>query len=69
MAGVGACAAVGVRVTEHSTHVAFILETLQATHDADRLNTAADQLRALLAPNADHVTVQYLSPAKPQAGT
>ncbi|MGW0969631.1 B3/B4 domain-containing protein [Streptomyces sp. NPDC002516] len=48
------------RVTRDSTRVAFILETVQATHDARLLRDAADELRELLAPHADETTVDYL---------
>ncbi|MFD8733959.1 B3/4 domain-containing protein [Streptomyces sp. NPDC059618] len=50
------------RVTRDSTRVAFILETVQATRDARLLRTAADELRALLDPHADHTTVDCLGP-------
>ncbi|MEY2241812.1 B3/4 domain-containing protein [Streptomyces sp. BF23-18] len=50
------------RVTPDSSHVAFILETLHATRDGQLLKTAADELRALLAPHAARTTVHYLSP-------
>ena len=50
------------RVTEDSTHVTFVLETLHATRDGDLLKVAADELRSLLAPHADRTTVHYLSP-------
>ncbi|MBA2951369.1 phenylalanine--tRNA ligase beta subunit-related protein, partial [Streptomyces himalayensis] len=55
------------RVTEDSTHVAFILETLHATRDGDLLKVAADELEGLLAPHAEQTAVHYLSPAQPQA--
>jgi DNA/RNA-binding domain of Phe-tRNA-synthetase-like protein len=55
------------RVTEDSTHVAFMLETLHADRDGDLLRTAADGLQGLLAPHAEQTTVQYLSPAQPHA--
>lgn len=54
------------RVTEDSTHVAFVLETLHATRDGHLLETAANGLRDLLAPHADRTAVHYLSPAEPQ---
>ncbi len=53
------------RVTEDSTHVAFVLETLRATRDGDLLKTAAEELQGLLAPHAGQTTVHYLSPAQP----
>lgn len=52
------------RVTEDSTHVAFLLETLDATHDGDLLAIAAEELRALLAAHAGQTTVAYLGPAQ-----
>ncbi|OIJ63718.1 B3/4 domain-containing protein [Streptomyces mangrovisoli] len=48
------------RVTEDSTRVAFVLETVRATRDGHLLKTAAEELRALLAPHAARVTVDYL---------
>lgn len=55
------------RVTEDSTHVAFMLETLHADRDGDLLKIAADELLALLAPHADRTAVSFLSSAQPQA--
>lgn len=55
------------RVTEDSTHVAFMLETLHADRDGDLLKIAADELQGLLAPHADSTAVSFLSPAQPQA--
>ncbi|MFJ8468100.1 B3/B4 domain-containing protein [Streptomyces swartbergensis] len=55
------------RVTEDSTQVAFVLETLRATHDGDLLEVAAEELQALLAPQAAQTAVHYLSPAEPRA--
>ncbi|MER6273756.1 B3/4 domain-containing protein [Streptomyces sp. NPDC001797] len=55
------------RVTEDSTHVAFVLETLHADRDGDLLKVAADELQDLLAPHADQTAVSYLGPAQPQA--
>ncbi|WP_328766532.1 B3/B4 domain-containing protein [Streptomyces sp. NBC_00286] len=57
------------RVTEDSTHVAFVLETLHATRDGDLLKLAAEELQALLAPHATQTAVHHLSPAQPQATT
>ncbi|MEU5598412.1 phenylalanine--tRNA ligase beta subunit-related protein [Streptomyces sp. NPDC020298] len=51
------------RVTEDSTHVAFLLETLDATRDGDLLEVAAEELQALLAAHAGQTTVAYLGPA------
>jgi DNA/RNA-binding domain of Phe-tRNA-synthetase-like protein len=55
------------RVTEDSTHVAFVLETLRSGHDGDDLARAAERLRDLLAPHAGETAVQYLDPARPEA--
>ncbi|MET9761910.1 phenylalanine--tRNA ligase beta subunit-related protein [Streptomyces sp. NPDC006372] len=55
------------RVTENSDHVAFILETVAATRDGHLLTTAADDLQTLLRPHCAKTTVQYLSPAQPDA--
>ncbi|GAA2667707.1 B3/B4 domain-containing protein [Streptomyces lunalinharesii] len=54
------------RVTEDSTRVAFILETLQATRDGDLLTAAAEELRGLLDPHAEQTAVHHLSPARPR---
>ncbi|GHH83754.1 hypothetical protein GCM10018781_71610 [Kitasatospora indigofera] len=54
------------RVTEDSTHVAFVIETLHATRDSHLLTTAADELTDLLAGRCTRSTVHYLSPAHPQ---
>ncbi|MGX1274538.1 B3/B4 domain-containing protein [Streptomyces phaeoluteigriseus] len=53
------------RVTEDSTHVAFVLETVAATRDGHLLKTAADDLQTLLRPHCEYSTVHYLSPAHP----
>ncbi|GCD32547.1 hypothetical protein OEIGOIKO_00262 [Streptomyces chrestomyceticus JCM 4735] len=53
------------RVTEDSTRVTFVLETLQATRDGHLLKAAADELRNLLTPHAEQTAVHYLSPAHP----
>ncbi|MEU5076795.1 phenylalanine--tRNA ligase beta subunit-related protein [Streptomyces asoensis] len=53
------------RVTEASTHVAFVLETVAATLDGHLLKTAANELQALLQPHCEQSTVHYLSPAHP----
>jgi DNA/RNA-binding domain of Phe-tRNA-synthetase-like protein len=55
------------RVTEDSTHVAFVLETLHADRDSQLLKNAVDELLDLLTPHADHTAVHHLSPAHPQA--
>ncbi|MFF4740886.1 B3/4 domain-containing protein [Streptomyces sp. NPDC001262] len=55
------------RVTEGSTHVAFVLETLHATRDGHLLKTAAHELQNLLTPHAEQITVHYLDPAQPAA--
>ncbi|MFF4964106.1 B3/4 domain-containing protein [Streptomyces sp. NPDC001037] len=54
------------RVTEDSTTVAFLLETLHATRDGHLLKLAADELRGLLVPRADRTAVHHLSPARPR---
>ncbi|MEH0580995.1 MULTISPECIES: phenylalanine--tRNA ligase beta subunit-related protein [Streptomyces] len=54
------------RVTEDSTHVAFVLETLHADRDGDLLKIAAEELQGLLAPHADQTAVHYLSRTQPQ---
>ncbi|WP_369250992.1 B3/4 domain-containing protein [Streptomyces sp. R41] len=55
------------RVTEDSTHVAFVLETLHADRDGDLLKVAAQELQGLLVPHAGQTAVYYLTPAHPQA--
>lgn len=55
------------RVTEDSTHVAFVIETLHATPDGHLLTTAADELQALLTEHSAQSTIHYLSPVHPQA--
>ncbi|MBX7549820.1 phenylalanine--tRNA ligase beta subunit-related protein [Streptomyces sp. NPDC004232] len=54
------------RVTEDSTHVAFILETVHAARDGGLLKVAADELQGLLAPHAGQTAVHHLGPAQPQ---
>ncbi len=55
------------RVTEDSTRVAFVLETLHAERDGDLLKLAADRLLDLLAPHATRTAGHYLTPARPAA--
>ncbi|OIK02200.1 B3/B4 domain-containing protein [Streptomyces monashensis] len=55
------------RVTEDSTRVAFVLETLHADRDGDLLKVAADELQGLLAPHAQQTAVYHLSPEQPRA--
>ncbi|AOR33455.1 hypothetical protein BFF78_22450 [Streptomyces fodineus] len=55
------------RVTEDSTHIAFVLETLHADRDGDLLKMAADELTGLLAPHAEQTTVHHLTPEQPEA--
>ncbi|MFE2053429.1 B3/4 domain-containing protein [Streptomyces sp. NPDC059459] len=55
------------RVTEDSTHVAFVLETLHATRDGHLLKTATMELQGLLTPHAEETSVHYLSAALPSA--
>ncbi|MEV5728511.1 MULTISPECIES: B3/B4 domain-containing protein [Streptomyces] len=50
------------RVTEDSTHVTFVLETLHATRDGHLLRTAAEELRGLLLPHTAQTRVRYLTP-------
>ncbi|MEU3347593.1 phenylalanine--tRNA ligase beta subunit-related protein [Streptomyces sp. NPDC006700] len=57
------------RVTEDSTHVAFVLETLHSPRDGDILKVAADELQGLLAPHAEQTAAHYLSPDHPGAVT
>ncbi|MER5851931.1 FMN-binding negative transcriptional regulator [Streptomyces sp. NPDC002012] len=54
------------RVTEDSTHVAFVLETLHATRDGHLLKAAAEELQGMLALHAEQTAVYYLSPAQSQ---
>ncbi|MFZ4301840.1 B3/4 domain-containing protein [Streptomyces cinereoruber] len=54
------------RVTEDSTRVAFVLETLNATRDGHLLATAADELRDLLAEHSTRTAVHHLDPVHPQ---
>ncbi|MDX2922753.1 MULTISPECIES: B3/4 domain-containing protein [Streptomyces] len=55
------------RVTEGSTHVAFVLETLHATRDGHLLEAAAEELRGLLIPHAAATTVHHLTRKQPEA--
>ncbi|MPY34250.1 hypothetical protein FNH09_24330 [Streptomyces adustus] len=55
------------RVTEDSTRVSFVLETVAATRDGDLLKVAAEDLHGLLVPHTRQSTVYYLSPAHPDA--
>ncbi|WP_181803657.1 B3/B4 domain-containing protein [Streptomyces shenzhenensis] len=57
------------RVTDDSTHVAFVLETLHADRDGDLLKIAADELQGLLAPHAQQTAVHYLNSTQPQVTT
>lgn len=52
------------RVTEDSTHIALVLETLHADRDGDLLKAAAHELQGLLALHAEQTAVHYLSPAQ-----
>ncbi len=54
------------RVTEDSTRVAFVFETLHAGRDGHLLKTAAEELRSLLAPHTDRTDVHLLDPAHPR---
>ncbi|OLZ68623.1 hypothetical protein AV521_21100 [Streptomyces sp. IMTB 2501] len=55
------------RVTEDSTHVTFVLETLHTTRDGDLLKLAADELQSLLAPHAARTAVHHLCPDRSRA--
>ncbi|WP_426570137.1 B3/B4 domain-containing protein [Streptomyces canus] len=57
------------RVTEDSTRVTFVLETLHAARDGDLLKVATEELQGLLVPHAGQTAVHYLSPAQPQVTT
>ncbi|MFH8533814.1 B3/4 domain-containing protein [Streptomyces tendae] len=54
------------RVTEGSTHVAFVLETLHGTRDGHLLKTAVEELTGLLLPHTQHTRVRHLSPEQPE---
>ncbi|MEU5144801.1 phenylalanine--tRNA ligase beta subunit-related protein [Streptomyces sp. NPDC021139] len=54
------------RVTEDSTRVAFVLETLHATRDGHLLKIAAEELHGLLMLHAEQTRVHYLSPEHPE---
>ncbi|MFD0272377.1 B3/4 domain-containing protein [Kitasatospora sp. NPDC127111] len=51
------------RVTQDTTHVVFVLETLHANRDGHHLKAAAHELQDLLAPHAAHTALHYLGPA------
>ncbi|WP_030170453.1 B3/4 domain-containing protein [Streptomyces sp. NRRL S-813] len=53
------------RVTEDSTRVVFVLETLCAARDGHLLKIAAEELQGLLAPHAGRTAVHHLGPAQP----
>ncbi|MEU5714657.1 phenylalanine--tRNA ligase beta subunit-related protein [Streptomyces sp. NPDC020403] len=55
------------RVTEDSTHVAFVLETLRGTADGHLLKAAVGELQGLLEGHSAQSTVHYLDPSHPQA--
>ncbi|WP_327658747.1 MULTISPECIES: B3/B4 domain-containing protein [unclassified Streptomyces] len=48
-------------VTEDSTRVAFLMETVRADRDGHLLKEAAEELRDLLAAHAEQVTVEYVA--------
>ncbi|QLJ02563.1 hypothetical protein HZZ00_17025 [Streptomyces sp. NEAU-sy36] len=54
------------RVTEDSTRVAFVLETLRASRDGHLVKAAAGRLRDLLAPHSDQTQVHYLGSEAPE---
>ncbi|WP_327675104.1 MULTISPECIES: phenylalanine--tRNA ligase beta subunit-related protein [unclassified Streptomyces] len=51
-------------VTEDSTRVAFLMETVRADRDGHLLKGAAEELRDLLAAHAEQVTVEYVAGAQ-----
>jgi DNA/RNA-binding domain of Phe-tRNA-synthetase-like protein len=51
-------------VTEDSTRVAFLMETVRADRDGHLLKAAAEELRDLLAAHAEQVTVEYVAGAQ-----
>ncbi|MHC5259014.1 B3/B4 domain-containing protein [Streptomyces sp. UC4497] len=51
-------------VTEDSTRVAFLMETVRADRDGHLLKAAAEELRGLLAAHAEQVTVEYVAGAQ-----
>lgn len=55
------------RVTEASTDVTFVLETVDAERDGALLKSAVDELLSLLAPHAGATSVHYLSASEPEA--
>ncbi|CAL9350042.1 B3/B4 domain-containing protein [Streptomyces sp. enrichment culture] len=55
------------RVTEDSTRVAFLLETVQGARDGHLLKAAAEELRGLLAPHAADTAVHHLGAERPEA--
>ncbi|MEX0173295.1 B3/B4 domain-containing protein [Streptomyces sp. LMG1-1-1.1] len=55
------------RVTEDSTHVTFVLETLHAPRDGHLVEVAARKLRELLGPHAAGTTLHHLTPERPRA--
>ncbi|MFE0796759.1 B3/B4 domain-containing protein [Streptomyces mutabilis] len=56
------------RVTEDSTQVAFVLETLHADRDGHLLETAVAELRELLTPHVDRTQVLHLHRENHRAG-
>ncbi|WP_063733673.1 B3/4 domain-containing protein [Streptomyces sp. RTd22] len=57
------------RVTEASTRVVFVLETLHATRDGHLLKTAAEELQGLLLPHTEQTHVYDLGPEQPEVTT
>jgi DNA/RNA-binding domain of Phe-tRNA-synthetase-like protein len=55
------------RVTEDSTRVAFVLETLHAARDGALLEVAAEELRGRLAPHTEQTEVSYLRATRSDA--
>ncbi|GGU58027.1 B3/B4 domain-containing protein [Streptomyces lavendofoliae] len=54
------------RVTEDSTHVAFVLETLHADRDGHLITTAVGELRDLIGEHCARSAVHHLGPARPE---
>ncbi|WP_234540631.1 hypothetical protein [Streptomyces shenzhenensis] len=54
------------RVTENSTHIAFVLEPLHAARGGHLVKAAVGELQDLLTGHCAHSTVHYRNPARPQ---
>ena len=53
------------KVTPHSTHIAFLLETTESAAFGPSLAAAAAGLAARIAQRSPHVTTRHLMPASP----